>query len=290
MYRILYDCDNTIGIEGRDVDDGLTLLYLLGREDVDLLGVTTTHGNGTIEEVYDNTKRMINELGLKNVQVYKGSYPLGSRASEAADFLIRTALENRGELVVLATGSLTNLYGAYLKDSKFFSYLKEVVIMGGILHPLMILGKKVDELNFSCDAEAAYAVLTSGVKLTVLNGHTSLEALFGEKEIQFLKDNSTNKIMRFIKKEIEPWYSKMYEDFGMKGFCNWDAAAAIYITNPELFLEDTKILNPSVEELRSGYMRTADKESEGNMVNMPKAIKNIEVFNQMLINSWKNIK
>ena len=36
--RVLCDCDNTLGLQGRPMDDALALLYLLGREeDVDLL-------------------------------------------------------------------------------------------------------------------------------------------------------------------------------------------------------------------------------------------------------------
>ena len=39
--RVILDCDNTMGQPYKEVDDGLTLLYLLGRPDIDLLGITT---------------------------------------------------------------------------------------------------------------------------------------------------------------------------------------------------------------------------------------------------------
>ena len=68
MHKIIYDCDNTMGIKERDVDDGLTLLYLLGREDVELLGITTTYGNSTIDAVYENTINMMTELGRRIFQ------------------------------------------------------------------------------------------------------------------------------------------------------------------------------------------------------------------------------
>ena len=41
--KMIYDCDNTIGIEGCDVDDGLSLLFLLACEEADLLGVTNSN-------------------------------------------------------------------------------------------------------------------------------------------------------------------------------------------------------------------------------------------------------
>ena len=49
--RVLCDCDNTLGLQGRPMDDALALLYLLGREeDVDLLGIACNFGNGTSAE------------------------------------------------------------------------------------------------------------------------------------------------------------------------------------------------------------------------------------------------
>jgi inosine-uridine nucleoside N-ribohydrolase len=52
ILSVIYDCDNTIGIAGRDVDDALALLYLLGRVEVELLGVTITFGNDSTDETY----------------------------------------------------------------------------------------------------------------------------------------------------------------------------------------------------------------------------------------------
>ena len=35
--KVIYDCDNTMGINYRDIDDGLTLLYLYKNPNVDIL-------------------------------------------------------------------------------------------------------------------------------------------------------------------------------------------------------------------------------------------------------------
>lgn len=42
MKKVIFVCDNTMGLYGKDVDDGLALLYLLGRDDIKLIGITTT--------------------------------------------------------------------------------------------------------------------------------------------------------------------------------------------------------------------------------------------------------
>ena len=43
--KLLFDCDNTMGIPDCDIDDGLCLLYLLGRKDIELLGISSSFGN-----------------------------------------------------------------------------------------------------------------------------------------------------------------------------------------------------------------------------------------------------
>ena len=50
MKKIIFDCDNTIGIEGCDVDDGLTLLYLLGCKDVEVLELQTVLATMRLKE------------------------------------------------------------------------------------------------------------------------------------------------------------------------------------------------------------------------------------------------
>lgn len=287
MNKIIFDCDNTMGLEGKDVDDGLTLLYLLGRKDVELSGVTLTHGNGTIEEVSNNTRRVFEDLNLKHVKYYIGSNATGNRYSEAAKFLAEETRRCPKEITILATGSMSNLYGAYLYDNEFFNNVKDIVIMGGILEPLTVGNVDVKELNLSCDYEATFKVLTSGANVTMLNGHTSLQALFGEAEIEYIR-KSNNYLLNYIYNNIVPWCKHMEQYFGIKGFCNWDAAAAIYITNPELFDENIVNVLPSKELLKSGYITLSENGS--NKINMPSLIKNLEEFNNILISAWEQFK
>ena len=64
MKKILYDCDNTMGLPNKDVDDGLTLMYLIGNSNIDLLGVTTTFGNSHIEDVFGATTKLFDDFNL----------------------------------------------------------------------------------------------------------------------------------------------------------------------------------------------------------------------------------
>ena len=89
MRKIIHDCDCTFGINGCDVDDGLALLYLLGDPEAEVLGVTTTYGNNTLEKVYENTKKFVKKIGHDELRVYKGGATPGETESEAAHYLTR---------------------------------------------------------------------------------------------------------------------------------------------------------------------------------------------------------
>lgn len=290
MHKIIFDCDNTMGLKGCDVDDGLTLLYLLGRKDISLLGVTTTFGNSTIDAVYNNTVKMFNDLNLSNIPLLKGAASTSNRQSEASKFLAEMAKKHKGEITLLATGSLTNLLGAYDLDNSFFENLREIVLMGGITEPLIINGKNLDELNFSCDSEASYKVLSSNCKVTTLTGHICLQAFFGESEYTRLMESEDVKVYKYIKDKTIKWFEFVMKEFGIKGFYNWDIVAALYITNPELFDENMQKVISTSEDLKKGYLKLGNIDSKNYEVNIPTKIKDIEKFNEIIFETWKNVQ
>ena len=124
MKHIVYDCDNTFGVRNCDVDDGLALLYLLGCKDAIVHGITSTFGNSNIETVHQTIQKMLKEIGREDITLKRGGNCAGAYQSEAADYLADMARKYQGELSILATGSLTNIRGAYLQDSKFFENVK----------------------------------------------------------------------------------------------------------------------------------------------------------------------
>jgi len=286
MHKIIFDCDNTMGIYGCDVDDGLTLLYLLGRDDVDLIGLTTTYGNNKLENVYNNTRKIFNELSIKDIPLLKGAYDTSNRISEASKFLVDKINEFPNQITILATGSLTNLLGAYELDNAFFDKVKEIVLMGGITETLIINGKVMNELNFSCDAEAVKCVFSSKAKITILNAHICLQAFFGQNELKRL-NNSDLKIFEYIKSKTLPWVEFIMKDYGTDGFNNWDIVASVFITHPELFENNFVHINSSVEDLETG-MLICDKNKNSN-INMPLIIKDVDKFNDLIFEAWSKV-
>lgn len=290
MKKLLYDCDNTMGLPGRDVDDGLVILYLLGRQDIELKGITTTYGNSSVDEVFENTKNMFNFLDIKNIPLIKGAESSQYRISDAANFLAKEASKNPGEITLLATGSLTNLYGAYELDNNFFSNLKEIVLMGGITKPLIINGVNLDELNFSCDPTAVYEVLNSNSDITILTGNICLQAFFGEKELSKLKSQSDHRIYEFVARNIEPWYNYVHKTFGIWGFYNWDIVSAVYVTNPEIFKNKHEYVVSSKTDLGKGYLKIDNSKFSSTKINIPTGIRNREDFNKIVFEAWQRLK
>ena len=100
------------------------LIYLLGKPEVQLLDVTTTFGNSTVDVVYSITKNMLKDLGRADIPVLKGSSSKSNRTSEAAKFLVDQANQYPGRLKIVAVGAMTNLCAAYELDHDFFHKVK----------------------------------------------------------------------------------------------------------------------------------------------------------------------
>ncbi|WP_338471726.1 nucleoside hydrolase [Niallia sp. XMNu-256] len=290
MIKVLYDCDNTMGIPNKDVDDGLTLMYLIGNNLIDLLGVTTTFGNSHIEDVFQATTKLFNDLNITNIPLKKGAGKGSDRKSEAAAFLVDMVNQYPNEITILATGSLTNLYGAYCLDPHFYDKVKEIVLMGGLTKPLIINGKNLDELNFSVDHEASYNVLHSGATITTMTGHICLQAEFGKTEYERLMENKDIACYSYIKKHSYAWYEHFKELFATEGFFNWDIVSGVYITNPELFDNNYTSIISSDEDLKKGFLKTEDDHDKGSIVNIPTEILDIGLFNEIIFETWKNVK
>ena len=288
MKKIIYDCDNTMGVKNRDVDDALTAIYLIGRNDVELLGITTTFGNDSNEVVYQSTQKLLNDIDRTNIPLVKGGI-LENRLSEAAEYLAESVNKYQGKITILATGALTNLYGAALIDPGFFDKVQQIVLMGGILEPLLINGHQVDELNFSSDPEATFQVLKSSASSTVITGHLCLNALFGQREFQRLESEEKSPIYGYIYENSKPWAEFFDSAFSCGGFYNWDVVAGVYTTQPELFQDNVEWVVSTADDLISGLLKVDHSKSQGYQLNIPNRIHDINKFNDLVFETWKNV-
>jgi inosine-uridine nucleoside N-ribohydrolase len=179
----LVDCD-----PGHD--DAVALLF--AARHLDLIGVTTVHGNNDLENI-TRTALAVLELGGIEVPLARGcaeplampnagtaevhgstgldgvTLPEPSRRpidTHAVDFIIEMASRHRGELVLATIGPETNIALALRREPRLKQWLAEIAVMGGSTGNGNVTAAA--EWNIHCDPEAAWAVFTSGIPIRMV--------------------------------------------------------------------------------------------------------------------------
>lgn len=282
VHRVICDCDNTMGVPGKPVDDGQTILYLLGRPDIELVGITTTFGNGTIDEVHGATEWLLRTLGREDIPLFKGAGSRGEAPGSAAHFLADMAARYPGEISLLAIGPLGNLRAAAEVDPAFFHNIKQVSIMGGYLGPLKgAYWQNVPELNLSQDPEAAHVVFHASCAITLMNANVCQQAPFGLPELERMSTWRGTPIYDVLR----DWVLRCKIDEGTPGDYLWDLLPALYLSYPELFDRNMVWLKSSVADLETGTLILGE-EGQGAMVNMPSRIRDVDRFYDILYEAW----
>ncbi|XP_077582215.1 inosine-uridine preferring nucleoside hydrolase-like [Stigmatopora nigra] len=304
------------------VDDAQAILMALGDPNVEILGITCSHGNTTLENVLKNTLRVLKVCNRLDIPVYAGcSRPLLSNKRHSSDYhgndglgdvpdpdapglelvqkkkgvqaLIKMVKQNPGEVTLVATAPLTNLAVAVQLDPSLPKKLKALYIMGGNIDSrgnTTICG----EFNFVADTEAAYIVLERYTCPTTIASweftcSNSLPWSFADQlySIKSEKAAFMKKISALSRKKSQ---SKDYEKeiTAGKGFNTCDAYAAAAAINDSLITESDNVA-VTVELLGAntrGMMVLDYMELLGkkHKVTIMKKV-DLEMFKQMLINS-----
>jgi len=277
--RVILDCDNTYGVPGLPIDDGQTLMYLAGRPDIEIVGITCTYGNGSIEEVFPATRWLADALGLGNVPVLKGASAPGDYDTEAAAWLSGTAGSATGSLDLLAIGTMTNLLGAKKRDSGFFTKISGVSAMGGYLYPLPVRGwNRIGELNLSRDPAATAALLSAECPVTIMSAQVCLQAPFGIDELAPIA--ATDKASYFY---MLSYLSGMIRRHGGAQEYLWDLLPAVYLSYPELFHQRRFNASLDTDTLSKGLLLP---DVSGPGINLPDYIADIDAFYSILYAAW----
>lgn len=282
MKDIVFDCDNTFGLNAKEIDDGLALLYLLGRRDLSLHGVTTVFGNGTMKESFQQTKGLLESVGCSEIPVYQGASEPGWKPTDAAQFLADVVKDKKGGITILATGPLSNLFAASKIDPHFFQYISEIVCMGGCTHPLRIGWRTLDELNISADTEASWSVLNADCKVTLMNAHLCQKVYFDWNDFKTISHWPQE-----IKRKIRNWLLLFGLYCGKLKFYLWDLVPAVYLSFPEVFSQNVISVLSSRQDLEIGHVTTIDT-SSGPEINMPDSINNGPFLKRTIFNAWEN--
>lgn len=159
---VVIDTDLVIGPPGEKVDDAFALASALASPEVDVRAVSTVEGNGDLATVTARTAAFVALLGLSDLPVLPGGLPDGGAAARA---MATWAIDDPGEVTVVAIGPLTTVAAALASDPGVAAGLAEIVVMGGrFFGPL---GAPA-ETNARLDPWAMRAVLESGARVRVV--------------------------------------------------------------------------------------------------------------------------
>lgn len=295
MKKVIYDCDNTMGLDNRDIDDGLALVYLVENKDVELLGVCTTYANDYLEYVHKQTLELVEDLGI-NLNVYKGrgKFEMNDytgfgykrfeddgnfESNEAAKFIVEMANKYPNEIDLLATGSMQNLYDAYMIDNEIGEKLNSVVLMGGITGDLYFGDKIMKELNFSVCPKGAEVAIKKYKNVSILTGNRCMDVEFGTNELDKVKALGNNIKNEFIINKIEKWMREFKEKYNYDFIVLWDVIAAIYLMNSDMFRDDFMSVVSTEEDLFEG--RLVEGES-ATRVNIPIVLDDKKINDEMI--------
>jgi inosine-uridine nucleoside N-ribohydrolase len=280
--KVIVDCDNTLGLGGWELDDGLALLYILGVPELELVGITTTFGNAKINKVILYTKKLLKSIGREDIQLVKGASKRGEPPTEAASFLVNTVASNPREITLLALGPLGNLRCAAQIDENFFHNIKDIVLMGGITkYPFKIRNAIFPEINLSYDLGAALRVFHAECPITIINAHICKQVPFTKAHLE-----RVSFWPQWLKSLILSLFATYKKYIGIDCICIWDVLVPLFLTNPELFDDHhVKIAASSVKDINNGLL-VPNKDEKGVLINMPSNILDRGRFMDRVIESW----
>jgi purine nucleosidase len=193
--KIILDCDP-------GVDDALAIAFAHGHADIDLVGITTVAGNVGLDKTTNNALAVTEFVGASLVPVTPGRpapllrpaldaarvhgdtglggavLPPPSRAAEeghAIDYIISALAAAPGEITLVATGPLTNIALAVLREPRLTGWVKDFVIMGGSSGRGNVT--PAAEYNMWADPEAAAIVFSAGWTVRMIGLDVTLQAL-----------------------------------------------------------------------------------------------------------------
>lgn len=267
--KVIYDTDP-------GVDDAMALYYALAHPYIEVVGITTTFGNVTVEQAATNAL-YLTQLAQRNLPVTQGvktpwckpgeapphlihgtdglgNLPQRAASTRALDprssaqFIVDTVRAQPSEITLVAVGPLGNLSTALKLAPELPELLREVIIMGGtVLEPGNV--SPVAEANIWNDPHAADIVFSAGWKLTMVGldvTHQLILPLALFKKIAEHHRHPATDALHHAVAFYANFYSGLYPHVAaVHGCFGHDVMAFLFLTNPELF------------ELTRGRMRVA---------------------------------
>lgn len=276
---VILDCDNACGVAGCDIDDALTLAYLLGRDDITLAGVTCVFGNADVDRVFRQTAMLLSRAGAAETPLFLGATCAGHQTTPAAAFLARAAASSPGQLVILATGPLTNIAAAAAHDPNFFKNVGAIHCMGGYFGTQKIGLRSAGELNLSADAAAAHTVLNSDAAVSLFVTEVCRQLSFGWRDLPLLRG-----LDRQFVRHLWSWLTLYGLSRGIGRIFMWDLLPALLVTHPEAF--GSVVVGSNADPVALRYGRVVLRSPAGSL-RAPQTLDGAKQVRRDIVKAWR---
>lgn len=275
-YQVIFDTDP-------GVDDAMALYFALAHPNIELVGITTTFGNVTVEQAAINALYLTTLAGHA-IPVTQGvarprhmpphappdfihggdglgnlSARVPTRAQldprSSAQFIVDLARERPGQITLVAVGPLGNLALALQLEPTLPQLLREVIVMGGtISEPGNV--SPVAEANIWNEPHAADQAFGAGWKLTMVGldvTHQVRVTLATVAEIALRHQHAATDALLHAVDFYARFYTGLYAHITQEPGCfAHDVLAFIYLVQPELFTLESGAVRVATEGLALG--------------------------------------
>ncbi len=257
---VLIDCD-----PGHD--DAMALLLALASPELELLGVSTVHGNQTLERTTANALRVLEFAGSDLAVAAGADRPLlrdpavaaevhgetgldgpdlpppasAPVAEHAVEFLAERLRASASPVTLVPTGPLTNVALLLATRPEAAERIERIVLMGGAIAEGNVT--PAAEFNIWGDPEAAARVFASGLDVTMIGLDVTHRALMTAEHAERLR--AAGRVGGMVA-ELWEFYSRFHRRiYDLGGTPVHDAMAVAHVIRGDLV--QTRHLNVEVD-------------------------------------------
>ena len=304
---IILDCD-----PGHD--DMMAIVLAAAHPSIDLLGITTVSGNGSLDKVTYNAQRICALAGL-TIPIGKGANdPLAGKASaaptihgasaldgaplpeptydlsklNAVELIAKLVAESPVPVTLVPTGPMTNIAQVLMAHPELHDKIEHIAFMGGSV----TRGNWTPyaEFNIWADPEAADVVLTSGIRTTMVGLNVSHMALATPEVLERLLALDTHLARTVV--DLLKFFAHTYDTvFGMPDPPLHDPIPVAAVIDPSVMT--TALLPVSIElngELTRGATVVDLHGITGREANVHVALDlDVDYFWNMIVDSIRDL-
>lgn len=275
VHKVIFDTDP-------GVDDAMALYFALAHPEIEIVGITTTFGNVTVQQATANGLYLSRICGREIPVAGGGAVPLmkapgtppgfihgddglgnlpsrvavqGSEENKsAAEFIVEMARAHPGEISLVAVGPFVNLGLALKLEPELPKLIKQVILMAGtVIEPGNV--SPVAEANVWNDPHAADLVFTAGWNLVMVGLDVThrvvIPATYFTELAAHHRDHLAMRTLNHAAQFYCDFYLRERPDLGHACFGH-DILAFVYLVAPQLFSTQDGRIRVQLEGLGNG--------------------------------------